>query len=168
MRRILIFLLAFAVLSAVFPAVAAAKDGDGDKSFPTVKYKNERFNFEIDYPDIFTYARESENGDGITLMNNERMVILLLWGAMNYSGIRAGEYYDMRKFEIGDCHVMSAALAGTFGYLEYERDGIYFFEVFKLNNKSGIYCRFSCPKRKKYEYKPSLKIIKECIKKTEI
>lgn len=48
-------------------------------------YTNVRFGFSLSYPDIYTVKTESDNGDGITMKNEDKRYTLKIWGANNVS-----------------------------------------------------------------------------------
>ncbi len=62
----------------------------GKKQIPEdvtyIPYKNERYKFSLEYPDIFTSKILSDNGDGITLTNSETNIGFWAYASNNIMG----------------------------------------------------------------------------------
>ena len=46
-------------------------------------YENERFGYEVDYPEELTRVRKSDNGDGVELSSEDGDLFLTVWGSYN-------------------------------------------------------------------------------------
>lgn len=46
-------------------------------------YANARFGYSLDYPDLYSASRESDNGDGVTLESDDGIYTLRIWGSYN-------------------------------------------------------------------------------------
>jgi Predicted secreted protein len=68
-------------------ANAVPQEADQSKTTGTTVafliYNNARFGFSLSCPDIYTIKMESDNGDGITMKNEDKRYALKIWGANN-------------------------------------------------------------------------------------
>lgn len=116
-------------------------------------YLNARYGFKITFPDIFTVSRESQNGDGITLLNPEKKLHLLAWGSYNVLNETLDSYYEKEKnfFTTVDRDMIGKnfyILEGTIP----DSDGLYTSEAGKVTEDKIIVYRFSYPKKDKEKF----------------
>ena len=84
------------------------------------EYVNARYGFKITFPDIFTVSRESQNGDGITLLNPEKKLHLLAWGSHNV---------------LNETLVLPTAIKEHHSFIGFEKEGS--LDRINYNNETG-------------------------------
>lgn len=116
-----------------------------------LKYGNARFGFIIDYPDFLTEARESMNGDGVTLTNPENTVCLKAYGLNNVLSQTTKDYFESDKESI-DVDIAYEALFDNSYILSWEDNGLIYYKYTVVG--TGCYNGFyiSYPKEEKEKF----------------
>ncbi|WP_411680096.1 hypothetical protein [Clostridium thailandense] len=70
------------------------------EGFTYADYYNSRYEFSIKYPSILINGNESENGDGITLIDESGMVKLTVFGSNNIFDITPSQAYKNALKEV--------------------------------------------------------------------
>lgn len=124
------------------------------------EYVNDRYGFTITFPDIFTVSRESQNGDGITLLNPEKKLHLLAWGSHNVLNEKLDSYYEKEKNFF--TKVEKSMMGNNFYIIEGTIptfEGLYTSEAGKVTEDKIIVYRFSYPAKDKEKFATMVSIL---------
>lgn len=136
MMKKIYFAFFILVIAVAFIGQAYADPG-------TERYVNSRYGFSFEYPDIFDYSRESDNGDGITLKKPDEKISLIVWGGVNIFNYDAKSLLKEKEERGGAKTVRAKRLFENSGFIEYVQNGMMHIEAFSLNSSVTVNCVFS-------------------------